>query len=182
MLNRQDLFGMIKVICQQSLTINRQNLFKPDKSYLSVVFYSFCFYTLYNPPQAVRQTTENNILVHFSMNSIKECIKTFIDVSENTIKYSLKNVNYIIVLFKLYKEASELKSIYHFNFFIIYAQYNRNYRVQTNVLKTFRNLKTYRAKSLKKKLRSYFWWRPSACKFYKKWIYIQVVFRIKDLF
>ena len=91
------------------------------------------------------------------MNSIKECIKTFIDVSENTIKYSLKNVNYIIVLFKLYKEASELKSIYHFNFFIIYAQYNRNYRVQTNVLKTFRNLKTYTAKSLKKKLRSYFW-------------------------
>ena len=34
-------------------------------------------------------------------------------------------------LVKQQKEASELKSIYHFNFFLIYAKYNCIYRVQT---------------------------------------------------
>ena len=46
---------------------------------------------------SVRQTTRNNILIHFSTGSAEECISTFIDVSENMMEYFLKNVTYVIV-------------------------------------------------------------------------------------
>ena len=59
-----------------------------------------------------RVLLKNVVSIHPSLN-----------VSENTMEYFLKNVNYVIVfLVKQWKEASELKSIYRFKFFIIYAK------------------------------------------------------------
>ena len=47
--------------------------------------------------KSVRQTTQNNISILFSMGSIEERVNKSIDVSENKMEYFLKNVNYIIV-------------------------------------------------------------------------------------
>ena len=45
---------------------------------------------------SVTQTTQINILIRFSAGSAIECINMSINVSENTIEYFLKNVNYVI--------------------------------------------------------------------------------------
>ena len=66
----------------------------------------------------IRQTTQNSILIHFSMGPIEECINMFTDVSENMMECFLKNVKYIVDCFlvKQQKEASELKGIYCLSF------------------------------------------------------------------
>ena len=45
----------------------------------------------------VRQTTQNNVSIGFSTGSVEERINTSIDVSENTMDYFLKNLNYVAV-------------------------------------------------------------------------------------
>ena len=45
----------------------------------------------------VRQTTQSQVPIHFSTSPIKEHINKSIDISENTMEYFSKNVNYIIV-------------------------------------------------------------------------------------
>ena len=50
-----------------------------------------------NRQQSVRQTTQNDALIYFWTGSVEERINTSIDVSENTMEYFLKNVNYVIV-------------------------------------------------------------------------------------
>ena len=47
--------------------------------------------------QSVRQTTQNDVLIQFSMGFVKERINTSIDVSENKMEYFLKNLNYVVV-------------------------------------------------------------------------------------
>ena len=46
-----------------------------------------------------RHTTENNVSILFLTGSIEERINTSVDVSENTIEYFLKNLNYVIVFY-----------------------------------------------------------------------------------
>ena len=65
------------------------------------------------------------------MGSIEEQINMSTDVSKNTMEYFLKNLNCYYFLVKQHKAASELKSMYYFNFFIIYTKYNYVSRVQT---------------------------------------------------
>ena len=45
----------------------------------------------------VRQATQSQVPIHFLTSSIKEHINKSIDISENTMEYFSKNVNYIIV-------------------------------------------------------------------------------------
>ena len=55
-------------------------------------------------------------------------------IRENTMEYFFKNLNCYCFLDKQQKEVSKLKSIYHFNFFIIYVKYNRTYRAETQFI------------------------------------------------
>ena len=45
----------------------------------------------------VRQTTQNDVSIRFSTDLVEERINTSIDVSENTMEYFRKNLNYVIV-------------------------------------------------------------------------------------
>ena len=51
------------------------------------------------PTITVRQTTQNDVSIRFSTGSVEERINinTSINVSEKTMEYLLKNVNYVIV-------------------------------------------------------------------------------------
>ena len=46
---------------------------------------------------SVRQTSQTNVSICFLTGSVEEHTNTSIDVSENTMEYVLKNLNYVIV-------------------------------------------------------------------------------------
>ena len=90
--------GVIRKVHVENLEVNlkRRGISRSVQEKLMWNFNESWLLTL-EFPRAVRQTTQNDVSIRFSMGSVEERINMSIDVSENTMESFFKNVKHVIV-------------------------------------------------------------------------------------
>ena len=90
--------GVIRKVHVENLEVNlkRRGISRSVQEKLMWNFNESWLLTL-EFPRAVRQTTQNDVSIRFSMGSVEERINMSIDVSENTMESFFKNVKHVLV-------------------------------------------------------------------------------------